>query len=238
MEDANVPGTGAGPAGAVVSLLPAADIPVDPESDQAREWLNEELSRSIYAEAEPGLLERAWKAVADWFGEVFDGLQGLDAGPGTLVLALAAVAAAVVVVLVFRPRFGTAAGKHRELFTEDLIETARGHRTRSERAAAARHWDEALAERFRAMVRFAEERVIFEPRPARTAAEAGAALAEAFPGSVTEIIWLRRRFDEVLYGSSHASSADCRRAAALDAALEQSGPARQGSFEPVAAAPR
>lgn len=220
-------------------MIPArmrADVPVEPESDQAREWLSDELSRDIYADAEPGLLQRAWKAVTEWLGEVLDGLEGLEAGPGTLVLALAAAAVAAVVVLVFRPRRSNSAAKHGDVFAKDVVEAAQEHRARAEQAASAQRWDEALAERFRAMVRSAEERVIFEARPARTAAEAGAALSSAFPGSRSELLWLGRRFDEVMYGKSQASPDDCRRAAALDAVLESSRPAL--SPEPAPAAPR
>ncbi|MDK1327160.1 DUF4129 domain-containing protein [Arthrobacter sp. zg-Y1143] len=212
------------------------DVPVDPESDQAREWLSDELSRDVYADAEPGLLQRAWKAVTEWLGDLLDGLEGLDAGPGTLVLALAAAAVAVIVVLIFRPRFSSAAKKPGKVFAQDLIEAAQQHRARAEQAEAAQRWDEALAERFRAMVRSAEERVVFEARPSRTAAEAGAGLASAFPEARTELLWLGRRFDEVMYGTEHASSDDCRRAAALDGALESARPAL--SPEPAMAAPR
>ena len=225
------------PPGRPAALLPG-EVPVDPDADQAREWLTGELSRNVYAEARPGLLERVWKAVTEWLDELSDGFQGLDAGPGTLVLGLAAAAVIAVLVLVVRPRFNRAAKQKADVFVNDVVEAAQNHRDRAARAAAAQRWDEALAERFRAMVRSAEERVIFEARPARTAAEAGAALAAAFPGSRSDIMWLGRRFDEVRYGTLHASAEDCRRAAALDAALEDARPVPQSSPEPVMAAPQ
>ena len=109
------------------------------------------------------------------------------------------------------------------------------HRRLSEEAAARGEWDTAVAERLRAMIRSAEERVILDPRPGRTAAEAGQSLAAAFPASVPEISWLTLRFDEIRYGQLPAASADAGRARDLDEVLERTLPsdAARGSIPAV-----
>ena len=207
-------------------LRPAADVPVEPDADEARDWAREELAGRVYEDARPSLVDRVVQAVLDWLRDVLDGLGGLGTGPGVLILLLTAGLIVALAVLVIRPRLNSAVKKKTSgVFDKDLVEQAADHRARAEDAAARRQWNTALAERFRAMVRSGEERVIFEARPARTAAEAGDRLTAAFPGSGSEIMWLRQRFDEVRYGNRTAGAEDYRRAAALDAALEAARPA-------------
>ncbi|MCQ1949470.1 DUF4129 domain-containing protein [Arthrobacter sp. zg-Y859] len=216
----------------------AMEAPIEPDADQARDWAREELSKRVYEEAEPGLLDRFWARVSDWLNELFEDADGLGAGPGVLVLVLAAVVLVAVAILVIRPRLNASAKKRAEVFAHDVVERATDHRTRADQAAAENRWNEALAEYFRAMVRSAEERVIFDARPARTAAEAGTRLAAAFPDFHPEITWIQQRFDEVLYGKGIAADADYRRASALDTALEAARPASSASAEPPLAVPQ
>ncbi|MDN3903966.1 DUF4129 domain-containing protein [Arthrobacter sp. YD2] len=217
------------------------DVPVEPDADQARDWAREELAGRIYEEAKPGLAERVLQSVLDWLGDVLNGLGGLGTGPGVLILAATAVVLIAVLVLVVRPRLNAKAKKKKtsEVFGSDLVETANDHRARADEAASEQRWDTAVAERFRAMVRSAEERVIFEVRPARTAAEAAASLSGAFPGSGTDIAWLGHRFDEILYGDKAARASDYQRAVELDSTLMHTRPAMADSASlPGMAVPR
>lgn len=214
------------------------DAPIEPDADQAREWARDELSKRVYEEAKPGLLDRFWDRVGNWLNELLEDADGLGAGPGVLVLVLAAVVLVVVAVLIIRPRLNASVKKRAEVFADDLVERAADHRARAEQAAAELRWNDAVAERFRAMVRSAEERVIFDTRPARTAAEAGTGLAAAFPEYRRQIMELRQRFDEVLYGKGAAAEADYRRAAALDTALEAAAPSTSETDEPMPAVPK
>lgn len=210
----------------------AGEAPIEPDADQARDWAREELSKRVYEEAQPGLLDRFWARVGKWLNELFEDADGLGAGPGVLILVLAAVVLVAVAILVIRPRLNASVKKRTGVFAHDVVERATDHRIRAEQAAAEHRWNDALAESFRAMVRSAEERVIFDARPARTAAEAGTRLAAAFPDHRPGITWIQQRFDEVLYGKAVATEPDYGRAAALDTALEAARPATPASAEP------
>jgi hypothetical protein len=203
------------------------ETPVD--RDEARELLRDELAKPLYQEAQPSLLERAIQAALDWMMEALSGIRSVGAGPGTLLLAAGAVLIIVVAVLLIRPRLNARADRaQRAVFSTGAALPAAEHRRRAAAAAAAGRWSEALAERVRAVVRDAEERGILEERLSRTATEAAAGLAPAFPASAGEIRWLAERFNEVQYGrgaASAADEADAARAAALDAALAGGLPA-------------
>ncbi|MHA7262534.1 DUF4129 domain-containing protein [Arthrobacter sp. TMN-37] len=202
------------------------------DRDEARERLVDELAKPVYQEAQPSLLERAFQAAVDWVVEALSGIRSVGAGPGTLLLAAGAVVLIVVAVLLIRPRLNARAARTaRAVFTAGATLSAAEHRLRAGAAADAGRWNEALAERLRAVVRDAEERGVLDERPSRTATEAADGLAPAFPGSTGEIHWLGERFNEVQYGrgaAAEADEADAARAAALDAALARGVPARAG----------
>ena len=141
---------------------PLREVPVEPDADQARRWLQDELSKAEYQDAQPGFMERAVARILEFLEELLSGIQGVGAPAGILLLALGAL-------------------------------------------------------------------VILEPRPGRTAHEAGAALSAVFPAAAEEILWLSRRFDEIRYGGSRAAEADVRRAAELDAGLLRAQPAGAGA---------
>ncbi|MER1996877.1 MAG: DUF4129 domain-containing protein [Arthrobacter sp.] len=225
--------------GAIFRLMPSAEVPVEPDADQARSWLENELTKAEYQQAQPGLLERALAKVLEFLEELLSGIQGVGAPAGILLLALGALVLLALAVLVVRPRLN-ARKKPAGLFDETAAEQdAAAHRALAEQAAQAGNWDTALAERLRAILRSAEERVILHPQAGRTAQEAGTALSAVFPAAAQEIRWLSRRFDEVRYGGGRAGESDARRAADLDSELAASQPAPAGaSAAPVLAVPK
>ena len=85
--------------------------------------------------------------------------------------------------------------------------SAAEHRADAERAAAAGDWEEAVRQRFRALVRALEERDVLDERPGRTADEAAAEAARSMPASAAELAWAARQFDDVAYGGRHATQA-------------------------------
>ena len=224
---------------AIFRPAPAAEVPVEPDADEARSWLRSELSKAEYQEAQPGLAERALARILEFLEEVLSGIQGVGAPAGILLLALGALVLLALAVLVVRPRLN-ARKKPAGLFDETAADQdAAAHRALAEQAAQAGDWDAALAERLRAILRSAEERVILAPQPGRTAREAGTSLAAVFPAAAEEIHWLSRRFDEVRYGGSRAGEPDARRAAELDAQLLHSQPAAAAaSAVPFLAVPK
>lgn len=215
------------------------EIPVAPGADEARSWLESELSQGEYQEARPGLAEQLLGTVLEWLGDVLAGIQGVGPTAGVLLLGLGALLVLALAVLVIRPRLN-ARRRRPGLFEESAPEQdAAVHRRLAEKAAADRDWDTALAERLRAVLRTAEERVILDRRPGRTAYEAGSALSSVFSAAADEILWLSRRFDEVRYGNGRAGAEDAARAQELDSLLLQSQPASgAGQAPPYLAVPK
>ena len=215
------------------------EVPVVPGADEARDWLETELSQSEYQEAQPGLAEKLLGTIMDWLDEVLSGLQGVGPTAGVLLLGLGALLILALAILVIRPRLNA---RHRRpgLFEAAAPEQdAAAHRLLAEKAAADGDWDTALAERLRAILRTAEERVILDRQPGRTAYEAGSALSSVFPSAADDIFWLSGRFDEVRYGNARAGAEDARRAQRLDAHLLQSQPAPgTGRAKPYLAVPK
>ncbi len=207
--------------------------------DESRQLLEDELAKTVYQEAQPSVFERAIQAVIDWVLDALSGVRTLGAGPGTLLLAGGAVLLVVVAVLLVRPRLNArAARKTRSVFGDRSTLSAAAHRRRAAAAAAAGRWNEALAERLRAVIRDAEERGIVEDRPGRTATEAAAGLAQAFPEPAGEIAWLADRFNEVQYGAGVADATDAARAASLDSVLAAALPDRGAAPAAGPAVPR
>lgn len=212
--------------GQVVSWLPAA-VPVEPDDQEARNLLREELAKGIYREAEPSLLERAWTAFLNWLGDLLGQIRSVDAGLGTVLLAVGAVLLIAVAVLLIKPRLNARKSAEPTVFHAESRLSAQTHRDLADTAAGAGDWDEALTERFRAITRSAEERVILDEQPGRTAAEVAHQLRGLFDALATQLDWLAVRFNEVHYGARPATEEDHRRAVELDRDLERSRPRRR-----------
>ncbi len=68
-------------------------VPVVPDAEQARRWLEQELADPVYHQ-QPSLLQR----FLDWLGRLFEGADGLPIGNvGTLLAILAGLAVLVTV---------------------------------------------------------------------------------------------------------------------------------------------
>ena len=198
---------------AVIALGP----PVTPGREVARDWARRELSDPVYAKAQPGLLQRA----VQW---LLDRLQSLHvssslvADPRTGVVLLLLVAAVVTVVVLLRtgrlrgPGARAGAGA---VFTERPLDAAT-YRRRADEAAAAGRFDEAVRERFRAVVRTLEERVVLDERPGRTADEAALEAAAELPDLAAPLREGAALFDDVCYGERPATADDDARLRRLD----------------------
>lgn len=205
-------------------------VPVTPDADEARQLLQEELSNGIYQQAEPSLLERVWTGILNWLAETLSQIQSVDAGLGTILLAVGAVVVILVAVLLIRPRLNARRSRTvPTVFDEDSRLSAKAHRDLAEAAASRGKWDEALTERFRGITRAAEERLIIDELPGRTAGEVARALQAAFSPHSAEIAWLATRFNEVHYGARPAVKQDYERAVALDDELARSQPQSGGT---------
>ena len=86
-------------------MLPA------PDAEEARRLLQDELAKSAYVEAQPNIVERILGDLLRSIVDLLDGMRGLGAGPGTLVLAVGAALVVVVAVLLVRPRLNARGGR-------------------------------------------------------------------------------------------------------------------------------
>lgn len=203
--------------------------PVTTPRDPAREAARRELSKRMYHENDPGLIQRALDAFWDWVGRLLD--RAASATPGG-ALGLFVVVLFVVVVLAAlwwrlgTPRRGSVSAA--ALF-ENRPRSAAEHRAASEAHAAQGHWNQAVQERMRAIVRSLEERALLDDRPGRTADESAADAGRALPGHRDRLRSAAREFDDVTYGGRSADEPSYRRIAELDRDLERSRPVLAGS---------
>lgn len=184
--------------------------PLTPDAEEARGWARDELSEPVYAEAEPGLLDR----VVGWFLDRLSSLE-LPGGDGSglwrlALLALVVVGVVVALVVVGRPRLTGRRSASADLFGGTST-TAAQHRESADAAAARSDWDEAVRERFRAVVRSLEERALLVVSPGRTADEAADEAGVLLAGVAADLRAGARLFDDVTYGSrSGTPDADAR----------------------------
>lgn len=212
-------------------------LPV-PDADEARRLLEEELAEPAYLEAQPGIVERTLRGVLEGIARLFDGLGGLGAGPGTLVVAVGAALLVIVAVVLVRPRLN-ARGRRQQapVFGDAAKRPAAYHRDRAAGLARDGNWNGAVAELLRAILRSAEERLVIEEQPGRTATEAAVQLGGMFPLQSADVAWLAGLFNETHYGNGTATAEDYRRASDVDSRLSAEQPLRAGSTT-TPAAPR
>ena len=202
----------------------SAEPPVLPDAEEARRWAAEELAKPEYRQAAPGWLESFWEGILEWLRSL--DASSADAGP--LPSSLIGIAIAVVIaagVMLARPRLNAKVRQAREVFGMDSPLTAADYRQRAETAAAAAKRGDAVVDRFRALVRSAEDRTILNPQPGRTADEVARELALPFGAYAHRLSHAARTFDAVRYGNHPALQADYLGIAGLDAELESARPA-------------
>lgn len=199
-------------------------VPVTPDATEARRWARDELAEEIYAEAEPGLISRA----VAWLLERLEGVQMPD-GPGSrlwLALLLLLVAASVVMALRLAGpvRLRRRAGRSREELLGGPALTADGHRRAADEHAAAGRWDDAVRERFRAVVRSLEERALLTVSPGLTADEVAREAGRLLPAVAAQLDAGARLFDDVQYGGRPATAEQDAAMRALDDAVAAARP--------------
>ncbi|MFI2432600.1 DUF4129 domain-containing protein [Streptomyces sp. NPDC018693] len=199
---------------------PPLTIPRDPAQEAARR----ELSKQLYHQDDPSLFERAldtfWNWVDDLLGAASTATPGGALGLVVIVLAVVAVLAALWW------RLGTP--RRQPVSTTALFDhrprSAAQHRAAAEAHAAQSHWNQAVQESMRAIVRSLEERALLDTRPGRTADEAAAEASRALPAHADRLAAAARNFDDVTYGGRSATEQSYRRIAALDHDLERTRP--------------
>ncbi|WP_402466681.1 DUF4129 domain-containing protein [Isoptericola aurantiacus] len=199
------------------------EVPVTPDRDTARRWLVEELAGPEYADDESLLLR-----LLRWIGGLFDGLTAPDVTPWRLAVIVVVVIAAVVAIAwwVSGPvRLRRRGAARSAVVHDDDARTAAAMRAAADDAAARGDWSLAVLERFRAVVRGLEERVVLDERPGRTAREAADAGAERLPALAADLHAGATLFDGVCYGHLPAGPDDDATVRRLDDLARDARPA-------------
>ncbi|ANC32878.1 DUF4129 domain-containing protein [Isoptericola dokdonensis] len=201
----------------------ASEVPVDPDRPTATRWLTEELARPEYAQDESLLMR-----LIDWFVGLFDGLEGSLVWSTPVAVAVVVVLAAVIAVawwLTGPVRLRRRRRASSVVVHEDDPRTAAEMRAAADAAAARADWATAVLERFRAVVRELEERVVLDERPGRTAVEAAVAGGERLPGLADPLHAAAALFDGVCYGRLPAGPRDDDTLRRLDEQVRAASPA-------------
>ncbi len=201
----------------------AAEPPVLPDSAEARRWAIEELAKPEYRDAAPSWLDTLWRNFLDWL-QSLDGSSGESAAVPSPVIALVIAAIIAAAIILARPRLNARARRAKDVFESEAAMSAMDYRNRSEAAAAAGKWGDAVVDRFRAVVRSAEDRTILDAQPGRTADEAARALSVPFNHESGRLLRAAAVFDGIRYGNRAAGSADYQEMVGLDSALEAMKP--------------
>ncbi|WP_406268664.1 DUF4129 domain-containing protein [Streptomyces sp. NBC_00191] len=210
------------------------DVPVDTPRIPAREAAERELSKPMYHENDPSLLQRALDRFWDWVGGLFDSASG--ATPGGPLGLLVVVLVVVLLIAALWWRLGTPRRTHAsaDSLFGDSPRSASEHRTAAEAHAAAGRWNQAVQERMRAIVRSLEERTLLDPRPGRTADEAAAEAGRSLPAQSDGLRAAARKFDDVTYGGRTADRQAYLRLRDLDLELERTKPQLSGAAQGAA----
>ncbi|MEV4790543.1 DUF4129 domain-containing protein [Streptomyces tuirus] len=202
----------------------ADDPPLTIPRDPAREAARRELSKRMYHENDPSLFQRALDAFWEWLGKLFNAASTATPG-GTLGL-IVIILAVLAVLAALWWRLGTPRRQPTSSATlfDDRPRSAAEHRAAAEAHAAQGHWNQAVQERMRALVRALEERALLDVRPGRTADEAAAEAGRALPAHTDRLRTAARDFDDVTYGGRSATEESYHRIAELDRDLERTKP--------------
>lgn len=204
-------------------MTPVLTPPLDPSSDEAREWLVRELASGRY-QSRPGLLDRLRELLERLLGSSPD--SGLPSVFLPVAIGLALAALALVLVRVLRRdvgRSGPADGSG----VLDLPDVPADTLRRQARAAlTGGDWDTAVLDGLRAVARGAVERALLDDAPGRTAHEVAVALSSLFPGEEGALVAAAEAFDAVRYGDRRATRTRAEEVVALDARVLAARPVR------------
>jgi hypothetical protein len=205
-------------------LSAALPMDLDPSTDQARQWLSEELARSEYQDTR-SLFQR----LMDWLSDRLADLQSTQGTGGAsfppIVITLVVVLlVAGVVYLLTRIRVESRTVSEGRTLLGDSVLTAEQLRRVAERALAEERFGDAVLAWTRAIARDAEGRTLLPHAPSMTAHEVGTALSVAFPAQVADIGRTMDLFDSVAYGDATADRADALLARSTDTTLHDARP--------------
>ena len=203
----------------------ALAVSVEPDADEGRRLLGDELAKAVYQEAKPTWFDLASKAVLDWFASLLDSAGGTGGAIGLVVTVVAIAAVIVTGFLIFgRPRLErrSAAGV---LFGDSDARSAEQIRTAAERLASDGDYTGAIEEMFRALARGLDERTLVDLLPGTTAGSFARQAGRPFPASADALRAASADFDGVRYLGVDGTREQYERMAALERRIKSERPA-------------
>lgn len=201
------------------------DVPVDPDADTARGWVQHELAKPDYHSKNNDWFAR----MLAWISEHLLRPRNLSLGDGQLAVptwlvvgAIIAIVLAVAAFLVFGPMRRSRRRKRSAAVFEDDTRDVDSIRNAASEAASAAQWSLATLERFRAIVRAGEESGLVAVIPGMTAGEFAREGSRRLRSLEVDFEWAADTFDGLRYADSAASRADYDRMTALEASLAAS----------------
>ena len=199
--------------------------PLEPDADEARDLLLDELAKLEYAQAQPTWFDLLTQSIIEWFASLqFGGTGGLPLGvliAGAVLIALAVIAALLIYGL---PRWRRRSQVLDDLFGVSDARTARELRRDAAAAAARDDWRTAIADRYRAIARSLDERTLVALLPGTTAHAVARQAARAFPDAGSELEAAADLFDGVRYLAHEGDRAGYERLRELDDRLDRATP--------------
>lgn len=200
------------------------DAPLEPDADEARRLLLDELSKPQYSAAQPTWFDIVAGAVWDWITSL--NLTGAPAefGLTALLIAVAAVVIIGTILIIGVPRMRRRSTITGPLFGVDEHRTADQLRAAARTAAAAHDWSTAIEEQFRAIARALQERTVLSPSPGTTAQGFAAQSTTVFPEHAATLRRAATIFDDVRYLDHDGTETHWAQLVELDRALESTTP--------------
>lgn len=203
------------------------EVPVDPDQEQARRWLEEELGRDDTPYSAPELPQ--WlQDLLDWLRDLLGSADietpstGADTG-GTVGIIFAVVLVAAALGVAFAifglPRLRRRSTVTGDLFGEDDDRSSRQIRSAAQQSADAGDFSSAVVEVFRSLARDLAERGIVTAFPGTTAREFGRRAGDVFPQTADRLDDAARVFDGVRYLGRAGTEEEWQRMSALAAEL-------------------
>lgn len=208
----------------------ARSVPVEPDGEQGRNWLLDELGKGTYQAARPTWFDLASQAFFDWLDSLLGSANSGQGAAALVVVVLLLTALLVAAFLIFgRPRLNRRSRLASAVFGEDDARTAAEMRAAAARAAGAGDWTTAIAELFRAVARGLDERTLVDVYPGMTARGFARAASVPFPDSAEPLAAAAIAFDDVRYLARAGTEEQYRRLTDLDTALRSRPPVLAGT---------
>lgn len=211
--------------------LPSREPPLTPDADEAREWAERELAKSIYDDS-PTL----WDRFLEWLGQLWNDIfeANTTLGPVLMPLIVLLVVAAVIGIALLvggpirRRRLRRGQGSVEVLDGDER--TSASLRAAADAAAGAGDYATAVLERYRAIVRSLDERAVLEDRRGRTAHEAAVAAGARLAPCAADLRRAAGMFDGVCYGDLVPGADDDAWLREVDRTVSRTRPSRTGDL--------